>query len=324
MHGRRNLPVTRVAAPDESGMSLLLRIASANLVTLSWLRCRLNVLQPRPFRSEDAVSLASLVDVAPRELASRLPDSGWFLGRTVTQYFGVMVLSRVHHRFARPQVCPECLHTTGYCRAAWDFSCYTVCEEHMTRMVDSCAACRRRLTWNRPSIDVCACGAYIRSVDGPRASKQLAAGFISRRISAALLGEVSAPSASLESSDDLPGWWGQLSLDGSMRLLTALGAIERPFSATKVAELQQASSATWQSIVERGLDRLRWVSKRQDEELEQLAPVVWEGCLESIALDHINEPDRQVAQLLAESIFGQRLAGRFGSLRGQLSQRRLF
>lgn len=187
-------------------------------------------------------------------------------------------------------------------------------------MVDRCATCRRRLTWDRPAIDVCLCGAYIRSVDAE--SPEVDGAVFSRRISTTLLDETSVPG--IESDEALPRWWCQLSLDGSARLLTALGAIERPLETIKLAQLYQASTTTWHGIVERGLGRLRQLSRYREGEFTQLAAVVWEGCLESIALDHVSDADRQVAQVLAESIFGRSLAGRFGSLRGQLSQRRLF
>lgn len=321
---RCSLPITREAGPDESGMSLLLRIASANLATISWLRNRLNILQPRPFRSTDAGALASLVDVPAQELADRLPDSGYIHGHVATRYFGTLSLSRAQQRFARPQVCPECLHTTGYCRACWDFSCYTVCEEHMTAMVDRCASCQRRLTWNRPAIDVCICGAYIGSGDPLRTEKEAPALLISRRIAMAIGGERTIPSASLKRQESLPPWWSHVSLDGCLRILVAMGAIDRPLTAFKVAALQQAPSLLWKGIVERGLMRLQWAVAHPDDELKQLASVVWEGGLESIALDHVSHPDRQVAHLLAEAIFDQKFAGRFGSFRGQLSQRALF
>lgn len=304
-------------------MSLLLRIAGANLTTISWLRRSLNVLQPRPFRSEDAARLASLVDVSPQELASRLPEYGFFHGRAVTRYFGAVSLSRPHQRFARPQVCPECLHTTGVCRAEWDFSCYTVCEEHLMPMVDQCTSCRRRLTWNRPAVDVCVCGAYIRSADQHH-SREGFAYLISKQISAALRGAALALGEGSECKYKFPAWWADLSLDGCMRILTAIGVIDRPLAAIKVAELQRASSEAWRGIVERGLARLQWATVHQGEELQQLAPVIWEGGLESIALDQASLADRQAAQYLAESILRLKFAGRFGSLRGPLSQRSLF
>jgi hypothetical protein len=304
-------------------MGLLLRIACANLTTVSWLRSRLNVLQPRPFRSDDAALLASLIDVPMQELATRLPDYGSLHGHAVTRYFGAISLARLHQRFSRPQVCPECLHASGICRAAWDFSCYTICEEHMTPMVDRCASCRRRLTWNRPAVDVCVCGAYIRAVGRPPASKS-SSSVVSRRIAATLRNAVSPSSEDSEDAADLPEWWSDLSLDGCMRIVTAMGAIERPLTAIKVASFQHASSDVWQGVVERGLDRLRWATKQQGDELRQLAPVIWEGALESIALDHVALPDRQVADRLAEGVLGQKFSGRFGSLRGQLSQRSLF
>lgn len=323
MFARHSLPITRVPATNESGMSLLLRIACANLTTISWLRRSLNVLQPRPFRSEDAPLLASLIDVSPQELASRLPSTGVLHGRTVTRYFGAISLSRPHQRFARPQVCPECLHTTGFCCAAWDFSCYTVCEVHLTPMVDQCASCRRRLTWNRPAIDVCVCGAYIRSADRPHPQEGLAY-LASRWISAALNGATPTWDEGSEFKDKFPKWWTDLSLDGCMRILMAMGAIDRPLTAIRVAELQRASSQAWQGIVERGLDRLQWAIAHQREELEQLASMIWEGALESIALDHVSPADQRTAQHLAESILGLKFTGRFGSLRGPLSQRSLF
>lgn len=182
MQALPSLPIGKFPAAGESGMSWVLRVATANLVSMSWLRSRLAVLQPRPFNAEDSLKLAAVLAADPSELRARLPIYGR-VGRTpAILYFGQTTLIAPCLRFRRPQVCPTCLHCFGYCPGAWDYSCHAVCPIHHVPMVEQCVRCKHPLTWDRPSIDVCKCGAYIESTPGEPSEVYKMAGLFSSAV----------------------------------------------------------------------------------------------------------------------------------------------
>ena len=315
-----SLPIGKSPIPDESGMSLALRVAAANLVSISWLRSQLGVLQPRPFKAEDSSKLATVLVADPSELRARLPVYGRAGGTPAILYFGQTTLFAPCLRFRRPQVCPACLRCHGYCPAAWDYSCHAVCPIHCLPMVDQCVSCRRPLTWDRLSVDVCRCGAYIRSpVDEPSEAYQVA-GVFSRLIGAHIAGETHR----CELAASLPAWWSLATLDGLIRLTVAMGIVDNEDRTVQFPSLHRISSKAWAVIVARGIERLRQVGSSDGARMTSLRRTVWEGGLESLALRSASSVDRQIAELLLHRIFARKLSARFGVSRGALSQGSLF
>ncbi|MDP9967523.1 hypothetical protein J2W37_005269 [Variovorax paradoxus] len=301
-------------------MSWALRVAAVNLVSVSWLRSRLVISQPRPFNAEDSLKLAAVMVADPSELRARLPVYGRADGTPAILYFGQMTLFAPCVRFRRPQVCPACLRCHAHCPAAWDYSCYAVCPIHCLPMVDQCVSCRRSLTWDRLSVDVCRCGAYIKSpVDEPSDGYRVA-GFFSRLISAHIAGETHG----CELTALLPAWWSLATLDGLMRLTVAMGIVDKEDCAVRFPSLHRFSSRTWALIVARGLERLMQVDSSEPAQMTSLRRTVWEGGLESLALKSVSPVDGQIAELLLHRIFARKLSVRFGASRGSLSQISLF
>jgi hypothetical protein len=71
------------------------------------------------------------------------------------------------------QVCPICLAENGYARDDWDIATVSVCSHHNTILLDTCPDCGERLTWDRPSLMLCAkCGSDLRSWDARTASAE--------------------------------------------------------------------------------------------------------------------------------------------------------
>jgi hypothetical protein len=91
MQALPNLPIGKLPAPGESGMSWVLRVATANLVSMSWLRSRLTIVQPRPFNAADSLKLATVLAADPSELHARLPVYGRVDGIPAILYFGKTV-----------------------------------------------------------------------------------------------------------------------------------------------------------------------------------------------------------------------------------------
>lgn len=309
------LPLARELRAHESGMSWILRNASANLVTISWMRCRLGIDKPRPFRAEDAPGLSCLIDGSIIDLAARLPTDH-AIGQGGLRYLGHAFASRAYVRSRNPQVCAICVHALGFCLAEWDIAAYTVCCDHGVLMVERCASCRQHLSWDRPAIDVCRCGRYI---TGPNEAVGAEEALVLSSIIRKVVRSGGMTSANLE----LPAWWSLLSLDGALRLIVAMGASRGGFETARSSKVYRATVEHWAEFVSRGLRRLCEYETADDRGRTLLASQVWEGGLESIIFRASQLVDRQVATLLLEQIFGRTVGAKFGSLRGGLSQQRL-
>ncbi|MGJ4748563.1 TniQ family protein, partial [Leptospira sp. SA-E8] len=153
MSFKTKLPLNLSLHDDESGVGVCLRIALANGFNLHWLRREAGFRESNVIDGRGAAMLASVLQI----------DSEWLLHRLVTarreksgnswKFFGHLLYARCHVRRSRPQVCPECIHQFGYCRAEWDFSLVTACRLHATPLVDWCRHCRSTFRWDRPGIE---------------------------------------------------------------------------------------------------------------------------------------------------------------------------
>lgn len=91
---------------------------------------------------------------------------GHYLGRS---------LSWQPLRLQRPAICCMCIEETGYVDACWDLSAFSVCPSHLAPLVSRCHSCGNALSWNRPGLLTCKCGAdlsYVPSqvIDGATAA----------------------------------------------------------------------------------------------------------------------------------------------------------
>jgi len=75
---------------------------------------------------------------------------GHYLGRS---------LSWQPLRLHRPAICCMCVEETGYIDACWDLSVFSVCPSHLAPLVSRCHSCGGALSWNRPGLLTCKCGA---------------------------------------------------------------------------------------------------------------------------------------------------------------------
>jgi len=122
----------------------------------------------------------SLVKFNPGELAS------WF-GKTPSQLefmsykslrkndpplFRKQPVASKMLNLLNPRICPSCVQEDGYIHALWDLDLVTVCPTHGISLVSRCSACDKHLSWKRPGLLLCACGAKIES-DGVQVSKSL-------------------------------------------------------------------------------------------------------------------------------------------------------
>lgn len=64
-------------------------------------------------------------------------------------------------RLKKPALCPCCVEESGYIDAFWDLSAAIACPIHGTKALSDCPACGTPLTWFRPGLLKCKCGAHL-------------------------------------------------------------------------------------------------------------------------------------------------------------------
>lgn len=87
-----------------------------------------------------------------------------------------------NHKTSR--FCPACLHDNPIWRREWECLYYTVCAEHGCRLIETCGACGKPLTWRRTRLLHCDCGARLQGekVEASEADVKFAAAIRSRII----------------------------------------------------------------------------------------------------------------------------------------------
>ncbi len=66
-----------------------------------------------------------------------------------------------HLSIKEQKVCPQCIQEQGYIDAFWDLKISTVCPLHGLPAITHCPSCKKRLSWFRPGLLECSCGAKI-------------------------------------------------------------------------------------------------------------------------------------------------------------------
>lgn len=70
-------------------------------------------------------------------------------------------LKAVPLRLARSFICPHCIAERGYIDAFFDLNVAVSCPFHRCKLVDHCPSCSVHLTWFRPGLLTCKCGASL-------------------------------------------------------------------------------------------------------------------------------------------------------------------
>lgn len=161
------LPLRVEPLDDESGLGWAVRLAEANFLPSAWhLFTAAGMTQSNmALLRFDPTRLARLAGVDPQRLKAFSCHESHQRAAWV-EYRGSAV-GRTKLRNGIPQVCQKCLRTNGYARAVWDFLYVTACPEHQIELIERCGACGNYLSWLRPGVDVCRCGALI-SATPPR------------------------------------------------------------------------------------------------------------------------------------------------------------
>lgn len=252
------------------------------------------------------------------ELEDLLVDKGKHMGHSAYSVRGQVFCRPDLLRLRAPQICVDCIHMTGHCKAMWDCRLYTVCHIHRTPMVKRCQTCGAPLRWFRPAVDVCQCGAYFKSLDDSRLKEASEAVSVAGWIADHFTGR----DLDIRGDFSLPNWMPALTLDGLCTLLRAMGAKARGHQSIKVSSQMTESVEFWQEVCIRAIEHLRAFVRTVDS--TEIAPVVWEGALEGWALAPVSRTDQQVALKLLREIFTTEIIAHFGSQRAALCQMHLF
>ncbi len=78
------------------------------------------------------------------------------------QLLGNAIQTR-HLGLYKARVCSSCLREHGYVPAVWDLKAYLACPTHGHLMLKYCASCGSRVTYRRPGVATCTCGADLRN-----------------------------------------------------------------------------------------------------------------------------------------------------------------
>jgi hypothetical protein len=157
--------------PFESMPGYVLRLSEVNGYSSMRSIFSLAGIQPneRAWATFAYTKLARVVDCAPEMLeriAFQRRDDGQRTRRVLGHPVRVDDLSLVHAR-----VCPDCVRELGIIEAQWQLGLFIGCPLHKKIASYFCGRCRKRLTWVRPGMLTCRCGARITDLNQSKLSR---------------------------------------------------------------------------------------------------------------------------------------------------------
>ena len=193
-------------------------------------------------------------------------------------------------RGVRQQVCPQCLLEEPRHRALWDLQGYAACHLHGLVLQDSCAACSRLISPDRPGVEVCACGRFL-------TSRHLGATQAPRRVvawSAWLTEQLFSGASATAGGPWLPPEWGRVSADGAYRLIQAFAGGPRAFKGAILhASHHWLSSAATVELLDHGLKN--WEGRRLRDLTVRSIDSGGAAALKEQSIRGVTVADREVA-----------------------------
>jgi hypothetical protein len=208
-------------------------------------------------------------------------------------------------RLRQPQICVTCIKENNYIRKAWDFGLISCCPKHSQLLTGNCDVCRKKLSWHRPRMLICRCGSDLRRTKTISASDNelIFSEWLGLRI---LEGDLNQ--SKIISTNPAINLLAELSIDGAMRILRAIGLKESQFGEIESGISRKILSTAQASIcVNRALQRLADIQLHQY--LPEVQSLFIKSALHEIIDDGISEADKSFAsQLLCHSKRSQRNA----------------
>jgi hypothetical protein len=166
------IPLVRTPSPyaTESLWGYILRVSEANGYNTPWHVLSHADLGEQTFKVSVVCyeKLAKVLGKAASELA---PLSYHTDGADGTRHFCILgqslgkSLTYSPFEKGKPTLCPHCVMENGYLDASWDLSLFVACPKHRCALIKKCSACGEALSWFRPGLLTCKCGASL--VDVP-------------------------------------------------------------------------------------------------------------------------------------------------------------
>lgn len=154
--------------PNESILGYVLRVAERNGYDSPWHVFRLAGYKQGQMRTAGlrVEGLAQILGKDPVLLARHAYVGIGVDGKPLYQVSGVPVarsqlLSPL--RLMRPHVCVDCIEEHHATDACWELSAFVACPAHGHMLLKECPSCKRPLSWYRPGLLTCACGASLRN-----------------------------------------------------------------------------------------------------------------------------------------------------------------
>jgi TniQ len=293
----RALILPQQPRPDESGMGFCLRTLHINCHRLQDARRWLEMPNGAIFTRQQAKALASFFGVEASWLEPRLASTNKLVHHGIDLH-GHRLHAFNHHRRKYPQVCSVCLMEDAYCRASWDLSLSTVCTRHQCLLVDACPICGKRLTWERPAVDVGYCGHYL--------SGQ-ARSIIKEPVLLELQSVIQAKFNFQQVSFKLlPSVLEQVSLGAFCMIALAFGLIPKAFFVSGSGYLHTyRRTREWHEILARAGQRMTDITARAVVSPELTNLVAW-PCLERVLLESEDAEAHQAVMSLMTSVFDLR------------------
>lgn len=148
----------------ESFRGYLLRLAETNgLSSPSPILKLAGVTEGRMRCAEQPVEVLSMVTGHDVKLLAHLP-----LTHPISRIQQVSghALSKGYSIVTKPKICPCCIKEQGYAPAYWDLIAVQGCYKHQHTLVSVCRVCEAELSWNRPGLLTCECGADLSELTG--------------------------------------------------------------------------------------------------------------------------------------------------------------
>lgn len=162
----QQIPFRIEIKPFESGRGYLLRLAEQLEYSGPLLIKNLaGIGYSGPSQHSDIRKLANFLRQDPADLSEHF----YVCVDQKASSFRVPFLGQQLHRdffnFGCSKICPKCLIDGRPVPAIWDLNLVTACPEHGCQLVTSCFRCGRSLSWLRPRLYRCSCGADLRNTD---------------------------------------------------------------------------------------------------------------------------------------------------------------
>ena len=155
--------------PLESYRGYLLRLSEANGLTSPIHILKLAGVPVGRMRcAEHPVAILSKVTGHAISLLAHLPlthptsNLQQVSGHTVSKGYSII---------SKSKICPCCIKENGYAPAFWDLMAVNGCLKHKQSLIAMCPECKTNLSYNRPSLLTCECGADLSELTGSPLSR---------------------------------------------------------------------------------------------------------------------------------------------------------